>query len=159
MLGLLPACAVAMAGVGSLGALCAWALAGGGLRPLELVAIAWLPASLAGLAGATISTVQGAQPTFRESDLMLPPEFLGARVGIRLLWPPLVATAGVLPVLAARSAAANPAGTANPAAEASAAIAVVLLLAGVVLWVRHQEVWHKAISENLNASKLGGNTR
>ncbi len=154
MLGLLPACAVAMAAIASLGALCAWALAGGGLRAFEIAVIVWLPASLAGLAGATISTVQGAQPTFRDSDLMFPPEFLGARVGVRLLWPPLVATAGVLPVLAARSAAANPVG-----AAASASVVVTLVLAGVAVWVRHQESWHKAIAESLDAVKLGGTSR
>ncbi len=151
MLGLLPPCAVAMAGLGAFGVLCAWALAGGGLGAFEVAAIIWLPASLAGLAGATISTVQGAQPTFRESDLMFPPEFLGARVGVRLLWPPLVATAGVLPVLAARSTPANPVRSA-----ASASVVVIVLLAGVALWVRHQDSWHKAIADSLDAVKLGG---
>ncbi len=146
MLALLPACAVAMVAVGFLGAIAAWALSGAGASALEVAAVVWVPASLAGVAGAAISTIQGAQPTFKASDFMLPPEFLGARIALRLLWPPLVSTAGLVPLLAARSARSDPAG-----AAASASLGVVVLLAVVALWVRHHDTLHQAVTASLEA--------
>jgi len=151
MLALLPACAVAMLAVGFLGALCAWALSGAGTTALEVAAIVWIPASLAGVAGAAISTLQGAQPTFKASDFMLPPEFLGARIALRLLLPPVVATAGLLPLLAARSTRSDPAG-----AAASTSLGVAVLLAAVALWVRHHDTLHQTITGSLDASSGPG---
>ncbi len=151
MLALMPACAVAMVAVGFVGALVAWALSGSGAPALEIAVIVWVPASLAGVAGAAISTLQGAQPTFKASDFMLPPEFLGARIALRLLWPPLVATSGLLPLLAARSATSDPAG-----AAASTSVGVAVLLAGVALWVRHHDTLHRAITESLDISNGPG---
>jgi hypothetical protein len=92
-----------------------------------------------GLAGAAISVIQGAPPLFSPAGSLMPPEIAGARAVVRLAWPLLVATAGVLPVLAARPRAQAP----NPAGVVGAlAVPVLLLLGSVGLWIRYREEIH-----------------
>lgn len=147
LVGLLAAPAVAMLAVGIVGAATAVAIAGGGTKALTVAAVLLIPASLAGLAGATVSTVQGPPALFSDSDLLLPPEAVGAKVAIRTLWPPLVATAGMLPLLAARSTPELPGSSAI-----SAAIPVLLLIGGVALWARHREAIHRAFKEAMGGT-------
>jgi hypothetical protein len=136
-----------MLAVGIVGAATAVAIAGGGTKALTVAAVLLIPASMAGLAGATVSTVQGPPALFSDSDLLLPPEAVGAKVAIRTLWPPLVATAGMLPLLAARSTPELPASSAI-----SAAIPVLLLIGGVALWARHREGIHRAFKEAMGGT-------
>lgn len=131
------ASAVAMLLVGAVGVASAVALAGASVQALAVSAVIWVPASLAGLSGAVISTVQGPPPLFSDSDLMLPPEAVGAKVVVRTLWPPLVSTVGILPVLGARASPSHPLATAVPAG-----VAVLVLVVGVLGWVRNRERLH-----------------
>ncbi|MHB1497030.1 MAG: hypothetical protein ACYCXN_03865 [Acidimicrobiales bacterium] len=147
LVGLLAAPAAAMLAVGIVGAATAVAIAGGGTKALAVAAVLVIPASMAGLAGATVSTVQGPPALFSDSDLLLPPEAVGAKVAIRTLWPPLVATAGMLPLLAARSTPALPASSA-----VSATIPVLLLVGGVAIWARHREAIHRAFKEAMGGA-------
>lgn len=148
IVGLLSAPGVAMLGVGVVGAATALGLAGGSTKALEVAAVMLVPASLAGLAGATISTVQGPPSLFSDNDLLLPPEAVGAKVYFRTLWPPLVSTIGTLPVLAARSVPGSPLRGA-----VSAAVPVLVLDAGVVLWARYRERLHSVFNEAMGTSR------
>ena len=143
--------AVAMLAVTAAGAVTAAALAGGGGGAVATAAVMWAPASLAGLAGAVVSTVQGPPPLLSESNMLMPPEAVGARVAVRTLWPPLVSTVGVLPVFAAR-------GARGAAGAAGAGVAVLVLVALVVVWVRYHDPIHEAVKEALSAQGAGAST-
>ena len=149
--GLFPGSAVAMLLAGVLGVATAVGMAGGGARALAVAAVIWVPASLCGLAGAIISTVQGPPPLFSDTDLMLPPEAIGAKVVLRTLWPPLVSTVGVLPVLAVRASPTDPV-----AAAVANAVPVLVLVALVLVWVRHRERLHAAFDLALGRTGPGG---
>lgn len=115
------------------------ALAGTG-RATEAGLVDALPAGWAALAGAAISVIQGPPPLFSATGSLMPPEIAGVRAVVRLVWPPLVATVGVLPVLAARHLAAGR----SPAAQVGGpAVLVLVLLVAVGLWIRHQEALHE----------------
>lgn len=148
LVGLLTAPLVAMLAVGVVGAATAFAIAGGDVKALKVGAVLLVPASLAALAGTAISTVQGSPALFGDSDMLLPPEAVGAKVLVRTLWPPVVATVGVLPLLAARSQSGSP----LPAAVGTA-VPVLLLVALVLLWVRHHDALHRAIKEAMGGAK------
>lgn len=136
---------VAMLPVTAAGAVTAAALAGGGAA---VAAVVWVPASLAGVAGAVVSTVQGPPPLLSESNMLMPPEAVGARVAIRTLWPPLVSTLGVLPVFAAR-------GAGGAAGAAGAGVGVLVLVALVLAWARYHDAIHDAVKQALNTSGAG----
>jgi hypothetical protein len=89
-----------------------------------------VPAATASVAGAAVSVVRPA-PVAAAGDLM--PELTGIRAVVRELLPPVLATAGLLPVLAARAVAAHH----QSAILAAANVAVVLLIVpiGVGAWV------------------------
>jgi hypothetical protein len=93
-----------------------------------------------GLAGAAISVIQGPPPLLSPAGTLLPPEIAGARAVVRLAWPLLVATAGVLPVLAVRPRVHEhqPAGVVG-----GLAVPVLVLLGAVGLWIRNREEIHK----------------
>ncbi len=149
--GLFPASAVAMLVVGAAGVATAVGMAGGGTQALAVAAVIWVAASLCGLAGAIISTVQGPPPLFSDSDLMLPPEAIGAKVVLRTLWPPLVSTVGVLPVLAVRASSTDPV-----AAAVANAVPVLVLVVIVLVWVRNRERLHAAFDMALGRTAAGG---
>jgi hypothetical protein len=129
---------VLMAAVGLIagGVMAAWIGSG---SAVEAGLVDGVLAGWCGLAGATISVVQGPPPLFSPAGSLMPPEIAGARAVIRVAWPVLVATAGVLPVLAARPRAQghNPAGVVG-----GLAAPVLVLLAAVGLWVRYREEIH-----------------
>lgn len=99
-----------------------------------------VPAGWCGLAGAAISVIQGPPPLFSDAGSLMPPEIAGARAVVRLVWPPVVATAGVLPLLAARHLAA---GRSPVDVVGGLEIPVLVLLGAVGLWIRHQEAVHE----------------
>ena len=140
--------AVAMLPVTAAGAVTAAALAGGGAGAVATAAVVWVPASLAGLAGAVVSTVQGPPPLLAESNMLMPPEAVGARVAVRTLWPPLVSTVGVLPVFAAR-------GDRGAAGAAGAGVGVLVLVALVVVWARYHDPIHEALKQALSSPGAG----
>ena len=130
---------VLMAALGLVAAGVMAGLAGTG-RAAEAALADALPAGWCGLAGAAISVIQGPPPLFSAAGSLMPPEIAGARAVVRLVWPPLVATVGVLPVLAAR----HPAVGASPLAAVGAlTIPVVALLGAIGVWIRHQEAVHE----------------
>jgi hypothetical protein len=155
----LPAAGAVLAAVTVLGALLAFAaerttLAAG------IIAISAPSAVAAAGAGAVITIVQG-MPEAASSTTnqqILPPEVAGLRVVVRALWPLAVATAGGLPVLAAR--AAGEAERSEPAAALQGAMAVALVVALTVSWVRHRERlkawWRRTLEESQRARNAVG---
>jgi hypothetical protein len=140
--------AVVMLAVVAVGAVTGAAMAGAGAGAAAVAAVTWVPASLAGLAGAVVSTVQGPPPLLAESNMLMPPEAVGARLAARTLWPPLVSTMGVLPVLAAR-------GAGGAAAAAGAGIPVLVMVALVIAWARYHDPLHEAVKQAFSASGTG----
>jgi hypothetical protein len=102
----------------------------------EIAAVSLLPATLGAAGGATTSVVMGA-PAQSDTALFLPPEVTGMRIAGRTVWPPLLATLGCAPVLAAR-AAAN-AGQEAIRGAAAAAFPMTFVFAMVCAWVRFRE--------------------
>ena len=132
------------AAVGVVGVAAAVAAAGGNPRALAVAAVVWLPASLAAVAAASVAAIQGPPPLFSSTDSLMPPEVAGARAVIRMVWPPLIATAGVAPILAGRRAE-----SATDAVKqvGSVALAAILLLALVLYWVRYREELHDYLKQ------------
>ncbi|MGD9703056.1 MAG: DUF6297 family protein [Acidimicrobiia bacterium] len=100
--------------------------------------------ALAGGAGAALNTIAGAPDPFTSeiSGAMLPPEVAGITMTLRLLWPPLVAVAGVIPVLLAREA--NERGDDQLAAAVRGAIGVLVVVVLVAMWVERRpqfKIW------------------
>ncbi|HWG73227.1 MAG TPA: hypothetical protein VG184_04130 [Acidimicrobiales bacterium] len=131
------------------------AVTGGDLRAVEIGAILIVPAAAGGLAGAAVSIVQGAPPPFQASNAMLPPEAVGARTAVRLVWPPILATVGVLPVLAAR----HPPAGGPVAAVGSVAVPVLILMGLVVVWVRYRDRIHASFRAALADARQGSPSR
>jgi hypothetical protein len=130
---------VVMLVVGLFGLIAGYAASGGALRALEIGAILVIPGALTGLAGAAISVIQGAPSAFSSTDSMLPPEAAGARAVFRIVWPPAVAIAGLLPLLAGRHAGA---GRSPITAVAALEPPVVILAVLVGVWVRYRDDLH-----------------
>jgi hypothetical protein len=83
--------------------------------------------------------VQGPPPVASATDTLLPPEAAGARAVVRTVWPPLLATLGVAPLLAGRPAS----GSHAPAGVIGAVTIPVYVLLGLVgVWVRRREPIH-----------------
>jgi hypothetical protein len=146
-----------MAVVGAVGAAVGIVVAGGSPLAVEMAAAVALPAAWAGLAGATISVVQGAPNLLSTTDSLLPPEAAGARAIARTAWPPLFAIGGVLPVVAGRHVGAGR----SPWPAVAATCVLVLVAEGLVgIWVRWREPIHRWFRQWLEAAKndagLGG---
>jgi hypothetical protein len=146
---------VVMIGVTICGAITAYALSGLSTQAGEISAALFIPCALAGLAGATISVMQGAPSAFSSTDSLLPPEAAGARAVFRIVWPPLVASVALLPLLAGRHVKA---GSGSPAAAvASLEPPVLILLVLVGAWVRYRDDIHawfrKAMEEAKTAQR------
>lgn len=102
--------------------------------------LAWITAvvaPLAATAGAAGSILRDSTPgSVAIEELAIPPEAVGMRLLFKTLWPPALAAAGFLPLVAAHSAAQ---GT-DPAASASSAGLVVLVgAAAFAWWVRSRD--------------------
>jgi hypothetical protein len=99
-----------------------------------------VPAALGAAAGAVVNVLMGApDPAGSASGAwaVAPPEAAGMRLLFRLVWPPALATFGILPVLLAREALQD----GRPPAEAALAgvlpgIGIFLLVAG---WARYRQ--------------------
>lgn len=111
------------------------AVPGPGRLPGALAAVMVVPMALGAVGGALVSVLSGGIGG-PQSDTwnVMPPEVAGMRVAVRTGWPPTVAVAGALPILAARASEHN----GQPAASgaAGAAIGVALLFTLIVGWVR-----------------------
>ena len=120
------------------------AVPGPGAVPAGVAAALVVPLALGGVAGAVVSVVGGI-PDTTQGWSFAPPEAQGMRLAFRLVWPPALAGAGALPLLAAR--AAHDAGTSTVEAAAAAGVFVALLFALVCGWVRVREdirAWMRA---------------
>lgn len=134
---------------GVAGVFAAWAVAPS-VTTLEIGAITLLTGATAAVAGAAISVVSEA--VLDQSDAaMMPPEVAGPRVVIRTLWPPLVAIIGVTPVLLAQRSMRLGDDPVPPAAVV--AVPILVLVAIVVLWVRHREDLHASMREAMGGSR------
>jgi hypothetical protein len=111
-----------------------------------------VPAALTSLGAAAVSVIKGPPPPFSPQQSLVP-EAAGARAMGRLLWPPTISVLGVLPVVAGRQAArhGHPVGAATAAAEQL----VVLLVAGLLAWVRWQEEAHRWFDQQMETARGG----
>ena len=148
----LAAPAVVMVAAGGIGLLAAAAVTGGATLTWQLGGTLAVPAALAGLGAAAISVVKGPPPPLSPQTAMMP-EAAGAKAMARLLWPPIVATLGTLPILAARDAARHH----HPAWANMVPLVqlVVVLVVAVALWVRWQEEAHVWFDQQLALSGTG----
>jgi hypothetical protein len=153
-----PVAAVTCLAVVALAAV-AGVLAGPSTTAVSVAAVSLAPAALGAAAGGVASVVMGA-PEQTDTAMMLPPELTGMRVVVRTVWPPLLATLGVAPVLGARVAADHGVAPIRGAAIAAAPMAVVF--AFVCAWVRFRDqakAWWRAQLEALSPSKRPDATR
>jgi hypothetical protein len=136
--------------VGAIGLVAAAAVTGGATMTWEVGGLIAGPAVLAALGGAVISVIKGPPPPL-SPQVSLMPEAAGARAMGRLLWPPIMAVVGVLPVLGARSAFEH-----HHEALAGAAPLVqlvIVLIMGWVAWVRWQAVAHAWMEKQMELTK------
>ena len=109
------------------------AIPGGGQLPTEVAAVAAVPLALGAVAGAVVSVLSGPASTSGTWSFA-PPEAQGMRLAFRSAWPPALAIAGTLPVLAARAAIES--GDAGPPVAMTAALGVAVVFTLVCGWVR-----------------------
>jgi hypothetical protein len=109
---------------------------GGHALPAPVAAVVVVPLALGAVAGAIVSVLSGAAST-SGNWAIAPPEAQGMRLAFRTAWPPALATAGTLPVLAARAAA----DAGDPAAPAAVTVGLVVAVGFVLVcgWVRLRE--------------------
>lgn len=125
------------------------ALPGPGEVPVGVAAVLVIPLALGGVAGALVSLLGGEVTVQSDAWNLMPPEVAGMRLAMRTAWPPLLAVAGAVPVVAAR--AAQRSGKLEPAAAAAAAaLGVVALFALVLGWVRMREKLHEWWRSQMN---------
>jgi len=81
------------------------------------------------------------------------PEAAGARAMGRLLWPPIIAVIGVLPVLGGRNAWRHH----QPilVGLSTGLQPVIFLVIGVIVWVRFQEEAHVWFARQMDTAKTG----
>jgi hypothetical protein len=99
-----------------------------------------VPAGLAAASGAVVNVLMGAPDPVGGATgawAVAPPEAAGMRMLFRLVWPPALASFGMLPVLLAREAALD----GRPAVEAALAgvgpgLSITVLVAG---WARYRQ--------------------
>jgi hypothetical protein len=109
-----------------------------GAWPVALACI--VPAALGAASGAVVNVLMGAPDPVGAAAgawAMAPPEAAGMRLLFRLVWPPALATFGVLPVLIAKAALED----GRPPAEAALAgvlpgISIAVLVGG---WMRYRQ--------------------
>jgi hypothetical protein len=144
--------AVVMLLVAGIGLAAALIATGGSTTTAQVGGVMVIPAALAALGAAAVSVIKGPPPPLAPQQALMP-EAAGARAMGRLLWPPLLATFGVLPILAARSARDH---GQQPLAGLGAAIQpLIILVVGLVAWVRFQEEAHAWFAQQMDAAKTG----
>lgn len=149
----LAAPAVMMVLVGAVGLLAVAAVTEGATLTWQVGGLLLVPAVLAGLGGAVVSVIKGPPPAL-SSQAAIMPEAAGARAMGRLIWPPLIAVLGVLPVLSARDAFRHH--HAVIGSTVTLVQLVILLDFGVGAWVRWQQeahVWFAAQMELTKTTK------
>jgi hypothetical protein len=127
-------------------------LAGPSTAAAEIAAACVLPAAMGAVGGAVISVVGGAPSHSGGGDTwsLMPPEVAGMRLVYRTAWPPAMAILGIVPVLAARTAARHGAPAAPVALAAGAGVLVLFIL--VCVWVRERERVHTWWSAQMKAA-------
>jgi hypothetical protein len=147
--------AIVMLMAGGVGLCAAAAVTGGDTTTWQVGGILLAPAVWCGLGGAAVSVIKGPPPPLTSQALM--PEASGARAMGRLLWPPILATLGVLPLLAARDAfrGGQPIVPALSAAEQG----VLLVVAAIVAWVRWQEEMHAWFAAQMEVATGSGGAK
>jgi hypothetical protein len=138
--------------VAAIGLVAALAATGGSTTTAQVGGILLVPAALAALGGAAVSVIKGPPPPLSPQQAIMP-EAAGARAMGRLLWPPLIAVLGVLPVLVAHSAQRH--GHSVLAALSGAMQPEIILVAGLAAWVRFQEEAHIWFAAQMDAAKSG----
>jgi hypothetical protein len=139
--------------VGAVGLLAVAAVTEGATLTWQVGGLLLVPAVLAGLGGAVVSVIKGPPPAL-SSQAAIMPEAAGARAMGRLIWPPLIAVLGVLPVLSARDAFRHH--HAVIGSTVTLVQLVILLDFGVGAWVRWQQeahVWFAAQMELTKTTK------
>jgi hypothetical protein len=105
----------------------------GSTQATEVMFIAAIPMALAGCGGAIVSVLMGAPKPF-DDFAIASPEFAGMRTVIRTIWPWVVASAGMVPIVLARAAVKRHVTPIGPAVlGASLVLALFVLVAG---WIR-----------------------
>jgi hypothetical protein len=117
-------------------------VAGPSWSTVEIAAACVLPAALGAVGGAVISVVGGAPTQGGTGDTwsLMPPEVAGMRIVYRTAWPPGMAIIGIVPVLAARTAARHGVPAAPVALAAGGGVLVLFVI--VCAWVRERERVH-----------------
>ncbi|MEJ7583514.1 MAG: hypothetical protein WKF43_05355 [Acidimicrobiales bacterium] len=113
----------------------------------EVIAVAAVPLALGAVAGAAVSVLMGAPKPF-DQLAMASPEIAGMRTALRTVWPPLLATAGVVPVLLARIARDD--GREALSGAGTGAMVVIGVTALVAAWVRFRvdlRAWWASVAE------------
>ncbi|MEY2423486.1 MAG: hypothetical protein QOI95_3553 [Acidimicrobiaceae bacterium] len=117
-------------------------VAGPSWSAVQIAAACVLPAALGAVGGAVISVVGGAPSQGGGGDTwsLMPPEVAGMRLAYRTAWPPAMAIIGIVPVLAARTAARHGASAAPVALAAGGGVLALFIV--VCGWVRQRERVH-----------------
>jgi hypothetical protein len=136
--------------VGGVGLTAALIATGGSTTTAEVGGLLLLPATLAALGGAAVSVIKGPPPPLSPQQALIP-EAAGARAMGRLLWPPIIAVLGVLPVLSAHTAERH--GRPVLAALSAAVQPVLFLVVGVAVWVRFEAEAHAWFAQQMEAAK------
>jgi hypothetical protein len=110
-------------------------------------------AAFTALGGAAVSVIKGPPPPMATQSLV-PPEMAGARAMFRLIWPPLLAVIGVLPVLAARSADRKGLAVVPPVVGTAQVVALLIFM--IAAWVRFQEEAHVWWDAQMSAARGAG---
>jgi hypothetical protein len=112
---------------------------------LPVAGILALPAAAVAAGAAAMSVVKGPPPLPGSDKVFLPPEATGMRLVFRLIWPPALVVASLLPALVAHNALVHhrPWVTATAAAE----MPVVLLASLTLAWLRFQEQVHASMAD------------
>jgi hypothetical protein len=120
----------------------------------QVAAVTLLVAVPMGVAGAAITVVSDQTVDAPDAGLAQP-EVAGPRLLIRLVWPPLVAVLGFVPLLVARAAVDGGRPPVMP--ELAVAAPFLLLAAAVAGWVRFRDDIHRTMAESMGGT-TGGST-
>ena len=116
----------------------------GTLDFVAATAILAFPMMLAGAAGAVVSIVRDApDPSGGSTQAFMPPEMAGFNTAIRTMLPIIVSGLGAATVLIVRRAHEH--GDATVGAAVRGAIGALLLIGGVLVWVRKRDSWRAAL--------------
>jgi hypothetical protein len=120
----------------------------------QVAAVTLLVAVPMGVAGAAITVVSDQTVDAPDAGLAQP-EVAGPRLLIRLVWPPMVAVLGFVPLLVARAAVDGGRPPVMP--ELVVAAPFLLLAAAVAGWVRFRDDIHRTMAESMGGT-TGGST-